>query len=152
MLSGTIVLLVVAACHGPAETRPATNQDGSPAAAFVDPLAKAPRTQATGSGHYCVSLESEPAEVPVNELFELRLAVYPDASRTALAADVDVAVHADMPEHGHGMNTRPEVRRMPDGSFHVAGMLFHMLGFWEIYVDVRCGGITDRAVFAVEIE
>ena len=44
----------------------------------------------------------------------------------------NLKVDAQMPEHRHGMNYRPEVERMGDGLWRVEGLMFHMPGRWQL--------------------
>jgi cytochrome c peroxidase len=41
-------------------------------------------------------------------------------------------VDAQMPEHRHGMNYRPEVKRVARGHWQVEGLMFHMPGKWQL--------------------
>ena len=45
-------------------------------------------------------------------------------------------VDAQMPEHRHGMNYRPEVKKVADGRWRVEGMLFHMPGRWQLAFEL----------------
>lgn len=58
---------------------------------------------------------------------------------------VDLAVDARMEEHNHGMNVTPAVRRLAQNKFRVDGLLFHMLGDWTLYFDVKGANVTERA-------
>ena len=53
-----------------------------------------------------------------------------------------------MPSHGHGINTAPEIQKVTTGKYEVRGLLFHMGGEWELYIDVMEDGIPDRATIA----
>ena len=44
------------------------------------------------------------------------------------------------------------MRATGDGHFTVEGMLFHMVGRWELYLDVTRGPLTERAQFEVVLE
>lgn len=46
-------------------------------------------------------------------------------------------VDATMPEHRHGMNYRPSLKRLADGRWRAEGLMFHMPGRWELVFDVR---------------
>ena len=59
---------------------------------------------------------------------------------------------AAMPQHGHGMNVAPTVKRAKDGQFRVEGMLFHMPGYWELYFDLADAGAIERAQGSVTLE
>src|SRR3954463_15328222 len=52
------------------------------------------------------------------------------------AAPEALTIDAQMPEHRHGMNYRPEVKRVGEGRWQVAGMMFHMPGRWRLQFDV----------------
>ena len=49
----------------------------------------------------------------------------------------DVSVSGGMPEHDHGLPTRPRVtREIGEGDYRLEGMRFHMGGDWEIVVTI----------------
>lgn len=54
-----------------------------------------------------------------------------------------------MPHHGHGMAVEPVTRRIDSmpGVFEVTGMMFHMPGEWELYIDIIDGPYTERVTF-----
>lgn len=101
---------------------------------------------------YLVRFAASLEPIPDNEVFELAVWVFDPAAPEAPLSDVALAADAGMPEHGHGMNRVPEVARRADGGFDVTGMLFHMGGSWELYLDVTRGAITERAQTRVELE
>ena len=42
-----------------------------------------------------------------------------------------------MPQHGHGLPTRPQVtRELADGTYLIEGMKFSMTGWWEIKLAI----------------
>jgi len=82
-------------------------------------------------------------QAPLNEVFSFTVHV---GDRKL------VSVNADMPSHGHGINTEPEWSKLEDGSWQVDGMLFHMPGAWELYFDViGSDGAEERIVYPVEL-
>jgi hypothetical protein len=106
----------------------------------------------TAGGTFRVRVDPAPAELPRNEPFELRVQVLDAASRAPPAEEVELMVDAVMPEHRHGMTTRPRVEAAPDGTFLVRGMLLHMPGEWRLRIDVTRGGVTERAEITVGLE
>jgi hypothetical protein len=51
--------------------------------------------------------------------------------------DADISVSGGMPQHNHGLPTRPRVtREIGDGDYRLDGMRFHMGGYWEIVVTI----------------
>ena len=105
-----------------------------------------PRLAQTKS--FRVTLQTDPAQIPVNEHFVM---VFTVQSIAGTKIPGQVAVNADMPSHGHGMNTKPRLTALGDGRWRVEGMLFHMPGAWEIYVYVGRDQAMERAVFPVEL-
>ena len=105
----------------------------------------------TAGGGYLVRWRSGPAGVPALEPFSLEVEVEQSAG-VPLAEDATVLVDAAMPHHGHGMNFVPEVTRSGPGRYAVEGMLFHMRGRWELFVDVERDGVLERAQWTVVLE
>ena len=59
-----------------------------------------------------------------------------------------IQIDGGMPQHGHGLPTKPQVTRAgADGSYVIEGMKFSMTGWWEIQlaIDGPAGG--DRVTF-----
>ncbi|MGH2393356.1 MAG: FixH family protein, partial [Candidatus Limnocylindria bacterium] len=63
-----------------------------------------------------------------------------------------VSLNGDMPAHGHGMPTQPQVSAdLGGGDYRVEGMSFQMGGYWIIDVMVTAGGQTDLIRFGLEL-
>lgn len=59
-----------------------------------------------------------------------------------------VEVDGGMPEHDHGLPTRPRVTaELGGGDYRLDGLRFHMRGYWEIVVSV----VTDDGEFEVTL-
>ena len=62
-----------------------------------------------------------------------------------------VAIDAQMPEHRHGMNYRPAVKRTGPGRWRAEGLMFHMPGKWQLVFVVDGERLThDMVVFSDE--
>jgi hypothetical protein len=85
-------------------------------------------------------------------MFALAISVHPSGDHARAASDTSVAVDARMPAHNHGMNLQPRVTAVGDGAFRAEGLLFHMPGTWELYVDVTRAAEMERATFVVNVE
>lgn len=103
-----------------------------------------PRTAETKN--FLVSMETTPAHIPVNEHFTFAFTV---RAKSGEKIPGQIAIGADMPAHGHGMNTEPRLTELGNGRWLVEGMLFHMPGAWEIYVYIGRKERMERAVFPV---
>ncbi len=72
------------------------------------------------------------SEVAVSRHFTMEVG----ACAKSGAAPQNLKVDAQMPEHRHGMNYRPEVKRVGDGLWHVQGLMFHMPGRWQLEFEL----------------
>ena len=53
-----------------------------------------------------------------------------------------------MPQHGHGLPTRPQVtRELADGTYLLEGMKFSMTGWWEIKLAIQSTEGSDKVTF-----
>lgn len=105
----------------------------------------------SADGTFRVRYSTRPNPVPLNELFTITALVEKTADGER-ASGCTITADAAMPGHGHGMNTQPQVTQRRDNTYFVQGMLFHMPGHWELYFDVTCGGVTERAQVDIELE
>ena len=146
------LLLGLVACVAPPSQPQQVSEDAAVEGAKPPPppppWAEASVVEST-TGRWEVRWVSTPTWIPDNEPFELRVWVFDSAGELA---DVELAVDAAMPQHGHGMNRVPEVVPGEDGGFLVDGLLFHMPGRWELYFDITQGALTERAQVVIEFE
>ena len=64
-----------------------------------------------------------------------------------------IAVDGGMPQHGHGLPTRPRVtRELGDGSYLLEGMKFSMTGWWEIKLAIDAAEGTDKVTFNTVVQ
>ena len=110
---------------------------------------RGPREVRSNGGNYTVVFTPTPDPIPMNQLFDLMITI---VSKSAGSPSPKVEVDARMPAHGHGMNRVPKVTRLSDGTLKAEGMLFHMPGHWELYVDITRDGVTERAQFDVDLK
>ncbi|MCH9695380.1 MAG: FixH family protein [Gammaproteobacteria bacterium] len=62
-----------------------------------------------------------------------------------------VEVTGGMPEHNHGLPTRPRIsEEIGGGDYRLSGMRFHMAGYWEIKVTVTTD--NDRSVVIIPLQ
>lgn len=63
-----------------------------------------------------------------------------------------VEVDGGMPQHGHGLPTRPRVTAyLGDGAYRVDGMRFNMGGWWEVRFRIQAAGAADSVVFNLDL-
>jgi len=63
-----------------------------------------------------------------------------------------LTIDAQMPEHRHGMNYRPEVKQLAPGRWQASGLMFHMPGKWQFLFVVEGERMTREAVVFTETE
>ena len=102
-----------------------------------------PTSGATDGGTYLVEYETDPSPIPLSDDFTMRTRVTDQEGRWI--EDATVVVNAEMPAHGHGMNTVPTTTYEADGWYRTEGMLFHMPGDWEIIIDVAGDGGVETS-------
>ena len=108
------------------------------------------RTRASAGGAYRATIRPQGDSIPRNRLHRWTLHL-----ETAAGAPVDsatVAVDGGMPQHGHGLPTRPRVTRHAGQGDHVVdGMKFNMGGWWVVKFRVAAAAGTDSLVFNLKL-
>lgn len=106
------------------------------------------RVSAQGAWH--ISYKSDPTPIPVHRLHAWTLHVAsPDGTPVTGAA---IKVDGDMPQHGHGLPTRPRMtRELGNGDYLVEGVKFQMGGWWVMDFEVTAAGRTDRVRFNLQL-
>lgn len=111
------------------------------------------RQAATVDGSFYVRYTPTPDPIPVSELFTVEVEVYESSQMSSPVSGADLSISAEMPTHGHGMNTEPQVTANGDGTYTVEGMKFHMPSDpqnpWTIDLTVDKEGSSDVAKFKV---
>jgi hypothetical protein len=98
------------------------------------------------SGLYRATIAPAIDPIPINQLHTWTLHVETAGGQPVTAATI--AVEGDMPQHGHGMPTRPEVTaEMGNGDYRVEGMRFQMGGWWLIEFTIDGGEGQDTVSF-----
>ena len=107
-------------------------------------------TVPSANGRWLVSWKFDAASPPLRDPFGIDVRVRSAKDGTPFAGTL--RPDAAMPQHGHGMNVAPTVKRTGDGAFRVDGMLFHMPGYWELYFDLGSVDSLERAQGSVTLE
>ncbi|HYC01889.1 MAG TPA: FixH family protein [Azospirillaceae bacterium] len=139
------IALAVGLCLGLAACHPHGSHGSSAAARPQASDIAAPK--ATDRGLYRVEVQPEGGAAPVGPMhrWTVRVATadgkpVPDAAR--------IAVDGGMPEHGHGLPTKPRVTQaLGDGRFLVEGMKFNMPGWWTLSLSVDAAPGADSVTF-----
>lgn len=105
--------------------------------------------RATAAGLYTLTLE------PQGELVKRRLQTVQvrvlDAGRQPVEG-ASITVDGGMPQHGHGLPTRPRVTRYHgDGRYDIEGVRFNMGGWWELKLAVAAQAGRDSVTFNIDL-
>lgn len=102
----------------------------------------------TEHGVYVATLAANQSPIPVGSIHTWTVKVTaPDGTP---AKDVAIAIDGGMPQHGHGLPTRPEVTTdVGDGNHLIEGMKFNMTGWWTLTVSIDGPKGADKATFNV---
>ena len=108
------------------------------------------RTRLSEGGMYRATIRPQGDSIPKGKLHRWTLHL-----ETAAGAPVDlcdVTVDGGMPQHGHGLPTKPKVtRQLGNGDHAVEGMKFNMGGWWVVKFRVGAADGPDSVVFNVKL-
>jgi len=95
---------------------------------------------------YRVSYASRRAPIPLNQIHTWTIHI-----ETAGGSPIEhaaVSVDGKMPQHFHGLPTRPQVtKELGHGDYLVEGLKFHMPGWWVVDFQVDAAGARDIVRF-----
>lgn len=105
--------------------------------------------RASQEGRFSATLESEGALAP-RKMQTVVVTILDLDGRPVEGASL--RIDGGMPQHGHGLPSRPRVTRsLGGGRYQVDGVKFNMGGWWELHVDVDSPAGSDRVTFNLEI-
>ena len=108
------------------------------------------RTRTSESGRYKATIKPEGDSIPQGKLQRWTLHLE-TANGTAVDA-CEVTVDGGMPQHGHGLPTKPRVtRHLGNGDHLVEGMKFNMGGWWVVKFRVASSAGADSVVFNLSL-
>ena len=104
----------------------------------------------TANKAFNVMYKSTSGQIRINRIHSWELAIKDANGKPVNNAMVTVV--GDMPEHGHGLPTQPEVVKVGTGGlYRVDGMKFTMPGWWVVTVSVMANGVHDSVSFNLNI-
>jgi len=105
----------------------------------------------TYSGMYTITARPGLDPLVINRIHEWTLHVETPDGRPV--ENARIMVEGDMPEHQHGLPTKPEVtQNLGNGDYLVEGMKFNMPGAWELTFTVTADAGSDAATFELVLE
>jgi hypothetical protein len=108
------------------------------------------RTRTSANGIYLGTIRPEGDSIPQGRLQRWTLHL-----ETAGGVPVDsalVKIDGGMPQHGHGLPTKPRLTRALGGGNHlVEGLKFNMGGWWVVSFQVSSTAGADSLVFNLKL-
>jgi len=132
-----LALLLTSACshammmlHGTGAKRPAATEFG-------------PGPRISANRLYTATLQSD-GQLRLRQLQTVRVAIVDGDGRAV--ENAALAIDGGMPQHGHGLPTKPRMTRaLGEGAYEVGGVRFNMGGWWEFKITIT----TDRGIDTV---
>jgi hypothetical protein len=135
IIAGAVVLALIAAVAGLAAWM-----------SYVPADLDLSTTRMSAQGAYRVSYQPRRGPVPVNQIHAWTLHVETADGRPVESATI--LVDGDMPQHGHGLPTEPQVTAdLGNGDYLVEGLKFHMPGWWVMDFTIDADGQSDTVRF-----
>lgn len=105
--------------------------------------------RASAGGRYVATLEPARPLRP-RQMQTVRVTVR-DAEGRAID-EAQISIDGGMPQHGHGLPTRPRVtRNLGDGLYEIEGVRFNMGGWWEFKLGIAGSRGADTITFNLDL-
>jgi hypothetical protein len=103
-------------------------------------------THPTAENRYVATLQPPAKPAAINQLHSWQVKLTSPAGMPV--AHARIKIDGGMPQHGHGLPTRPQVtQELPDGGYLIEGMKFSMTGWWEIKLAIDGPEGADQVTF-----
>ncbi len=97
-----------------------------------------------------VTWMSPDGDIEINKMHSWILHIETEDGTAIEGATLEVS--GGMPEHDHGLPTRPRVTEdLGDGKYRVDGLRFHMRGYWEIEITIRSDDETSIVIIPLQL-
>ena len=108
------------------------------------------RTRLSEAGIYRGTIRPQGDSIPQGRL--QRWTLHLETAGGAAVDNATILVDGGMPQHGHGLPTKPVVTRHAGNGDHVVdGMKFNMGGWWVVKFRVSSSAGSDSLVFNVKL-
>lgn len=99
---------------------------------------------------YIVTYTTPDGDPEINRMHSWILHIEDENGNEVEGAIIDV--EGGMPEHDHGLPTKPRVTQdLGGGDYRLDGMRFHMSGAWEIVVNITTSAGTSKAIIKLQL-
>ena len=103
-------------------------------------------TRSSDNGLFRVSYTPADGSIPVNKMHQWTLHV--ETADGQPVENATITIDGDMPQHGHGLPTSPQVtENLGNGDYRVEGLKFQMGGWWVMDFVITTQGQSDTVQF-----
>lgn len=104
------------------------------------------KTRLSDNKTFAVTYRSDIDPIPINKIHSWEIKIETADGKPVTGAHIDL--DGDMPEHGHGLPTHPEVtEELGNGSYRVEGMKFSMPGWWTVKFYIKAADKSEMVSF-----
>ena len=108
-------------------------------------------TRSSNNGLFKVSYTPSSSTIPVNQMHQWTLHV--ETVDGQPVENATISLDGDMPQHGHGLPTSPQVTKyLGNGDYLVEGLKFQMAGWWVMDFVITAQGQSDTVRFNMMLE
>ncbi len=108
-------------------------------------------TRPSDMGLFNVSYTPSDGVIPVNQMHQWTLHV--ETADGQPVENATITLDGDMPQHGHGLPTNPQVTEyLGNGDYLVEGLKFQMGGWWVMDFVITAEGQRDTVRFNMMLE
>ena len=105
--------------------------------------------RASASRQFTATLQPDQPLRP-RRMQTVRVAIFDAEGRPV--DDATIQIDGGMPQHGHGLPTRPRVTRaLGNGLYEIEGVRFNMGGWWEFKVSITGPSGADTITFNLSL-
>ena len=107
-------------------------------------------TRVSDGGKYRVSIRPPDGRVPMRQMHSWVLHV--EGAAGGAVDSATICIDGGMPEHGHGLPTRPAVTEaLHNGDYKIDGMKFSMGGWWVVKFTIDAAPGVDSIRFSLKL-
>ncbi|HYH10612.1 MAG TPA: cytochrome c peroxidase [Thermoanaerobaculia bacterium] len=108
-----------------------------------------PGPRKSAQGLYTATLVLDETLTP-RKMYTVRVSV--TGANGAALPDAAIAIDGGMPQHGHGLPTRPRItRNLGEGQYEIGGLRFNMSGWWELELTITTPAGADTVTFNLDV-
>ena len=104
----------------------------------------------SSNGSFKVSYSSKITPIPINQIHQWILHI--ETADGAAVSAATLEMEGGMPLHDHGLPTNPVATEyLGEGNYSIEGVRFHMMGDWEITLEISQGDIKETVLIYLKI-